>query len=280
MAFVGGHDWDTIQNTLHAWVVNGSGLTSSRVRWAGQDAPRSDEPGISMRLSIFDDAQSWVDHEVNHITFDDIAVTAVDAGTNTFEAVGHARQTGDGAVRLESDGDVPANTAEDTNYWVIRVDDDHFQLAETFADAMNGVAVDLGDEGTGNITLVDTATTLRAGEEIVFLARATVHATLTLECYTSEGVGMDMATAILNRVRSRSLLPSQQDLLQSANIGLLHFERVFALGSGTRDAFLFEPRASLQVLFALPSEESETGTIIETTEILNQITDQTSTVGD
>lgn len=265
------HDWDVIQNALHAYVVGGSQLDASRVRWAQQDAPRSDEPGIVMRLSIFDDVgMPWVDTETNYLTFDDITVTSVDAGANTLTSVGHELVTGDGPVRLVG-ADLPLNLLAATDYWVIVIDDDTIQLAAKFIDAMAlvPVPIDLGDVGSGSIVLVDTTTTFRAGQEISYLARSTVRASLSLECFTYDGVGANMATSILNRIRARSALPSQRAILEAANIGLSGFDRIFAL-MGTRDAFLFEPRASVNVQLVLASEDSETGTIIERVELTRE----------
>ena len=266
------HDWDAIQNALHAWVVGGTGMDATKCRWAQQDAPRPEEPGIIMRLTMFDDlGMPWVDHHVNYLTFADITVTAVDDAANTLTKVAHTLLTGDGPVQMEG-VDLPLNLAEDTNYWIIRVDADKVKLAANFVDAMNGVAIDLGDAGSGTIKIVDTTRTLRAGQEIKYLARSTVKATLSLECFTYDGVGANMATSILNRLRAKAPLPSQRAILEGANIGLTGFDRVFAL-MGTRDAFLFEPRASLNVQLTLVSEDEETGTIIERVEITNELAD-------
>lgn len=279
MAISGGHDWDEIMNTLHAYVVAGSGLAADKVVYAQQDAPRPEEPAIIMNLDVFDDVgMSWLDHEPNPHTFDDFTVTADDVA-DTLTAVAHERLTGDGPVRISSSGTLPGGLEADTDYWIIKVDDDTFQLAETFKNAMDGTVLDITSTGSGTITIADTDDTLRAGEEIKFFSRAMVKATLTLECYTNDAVGMDMATALLNRVRSRSGLPSQRDRLDAANIGLSGFDRVFSLDNGVQDAFVFEPRASMNVQLTLPSEESETGTIIESTEITDESEPKTWTVG-
>lgn len=266
------HDWDAIQNALHAWVVGGTAMDAAKCRWAQQDAPRPEEPGIIMRLTMFDDlGMPWVDHEVNYFTFADITVTAVDDVANTLTKVAHGLLTGDGPAEMVG-ADLPLNLVEDKNYWIIRVDDDTIKLAANFVDAMNGVAIDLGDAGSGSIKIIATATTLRAGQEIKYLARSTVRMTLSLECFTYDGVGANMATSILNRLRAKAPLPSQRAILEDANIGLTGFDRIFAL-MGTRDAFLFEPRASLNVQMTLASEDEETGTIIERVEITNELAD-------
>ena len=260
-------------NAIYSWTLNGSGLPSHKVVWAQQDAPRPEEPAIVMRLSIFDDVGSpWADHEVNLHSFSDITITGVDTGADTLTAVTHGRLTSDGPVKIETTGTAPGGLTTTNEYWIIKVDDNTFKLAASFLDSRNNIAIDITSAGTGTHKLVDTPNTLRAGEEIKHFSRAMLRVWLTLECYTSIGVGMDMATSILNRIRSRAALPSQKEILEDANIGLYGFDRVFAL-LGVRDAFLFEPRASVVVQLTLPSEEAETGTIIERTEITNEIPD-------
>lgn len=267
-----GHDWNSLFDYLHAYVVAGTDVAADQVRWADQDAPRASEPGIILRLSVFDDlGMPWVDHKVNYITFADITVTAVDATANTLTKVAHGRLTGDGPVQMVGT-DLPLNLVEARNYWIIKVDADKVKLALTFVDAMNGVAVDLGDVGSGTIQIIDTDRTLRAGQEIQYMARSTVRATLALECWTYEGVGANMATAVLNRLRARSALPSQRQRLYDLNVGLSGFDRIFAL-MGTRDAFLYEPRASLNMQLTLPSEVTEYGDIIERVRITNELAD-------
>ena len=107
---------------------------------------------------------------------------------------------------------------------------------------------------------------MRAGQEIIFTQRSLIKATLTAECYTDIGVGIDMASAILARVASRRLLPTPLDILQTANIGVSEITRIRSYG-GTQGNYIFEPRASMDVMLYLVSEASEEGTIIERTEI-------------
>lgn len=64
----------------------------------------------------------------------------VTVGTDTIAETGHGLNTGD-VVQLTSTGTLPAGLALATDYYVIRVDADNFQLAATPKDAEDGVPV-------------------------------------------------------------------------------------------------------------------------------------------
>lgn len=82
-------------------------------------------------------------------------------GTETFTAVAHGLETGDGPIRLTTTTTLPAGLSLATDYWVIKVDADNFQLAASLADAYAGTEVPISDNGTGTHTLSDTADTER-----------------------------------------------------------------------------------------------------------------------
>jgi len=269
MAISGGIDWVATQAALYDFVLACTGIAPDQLVWGGQQAPRPEQPGIIMRLMINDDNnRPWLDTESNPLVIPTITVTSVDDATNTFTKVAHTLQTGDGPVRMGG-ADLPLNITEGTDYWVIRVDANTFKLADGFVNAINGVAIDLGDAGSGTITLTSTDDTLRAGQEITFVQRSLLKAILTLECYTSVGVGMDMATSILWRIHAKRLLPTQYNILHDADISVIEIERVRSL-AGTQGQYLYEPRAQLDVHLYLASEDSENGGIIERTEITRE----------
>lgn len=262
-------DWVAIQKALQNWVVYCTGLAADHVVWGGQQAPRMTQPGIVMKLMMLDDdGLPWVDVANNYITFADITITGVSG--DTFTAVAHGRLTGDGAVRLTG-ADLPLGVEEDTDYWVIKTGADTFKLAASYVDAVATVPVPvtLSDAGSGAMLLVDTATTTRTGEEIDLIQRSLLKMTLTLECYTSSGVGIDMAQAILWRLAAKRLLPTALEIVQDANIGVIHVGRILNIG-GTQDLVLFEPRALMDVLLHLTSEETENTSSIERTEITDE----------
>lgn len=93
------------------------------------------------------------------------AVSAVDTTANTLTATGVAAsggalgtvlQTGDRLRLRNVGGALPAATpslAPVTDYFAIRVDDDHIKLAVTNADAMAGTAIDITGSGSGTTTI-------------------------------------------------------------------------------------------------------------------------------
>lgn len=268
-------NWDVVLAAMHAWVVGGSGLSDQKVVYGQQDAPRPEFPAITMRIAnITELGSSWLDYAHVPLVFSALAVTAVDVAANTLTCALHARVTGDGPVRVASTGTVPPALTVNTDYWVVRVDANTIKLATSFANAMAAVpvVVDLTGAGTGSITIVATSSTVRAGQEMEAISRTLLRVTLELHCHGEPIVGNTMAVALLQRVRGRRELPSQQAILEAANLALQDVERVRAI-IGTRDDFLFEPRAYLDVHMNLAVEESEAVTIIERVTGTNQIAD-------
>lgn len=87
------------------------------------------------------------------LTVADFTFTATNA-TETFTKVAHGLNTGDGPVQVSnSGGALPAGLAALTDYWVIKLTDDTFQLATSFQNAMAGTPLGITTDGTGTQTL-------------------------------------------------------------------------------------------------------------------------------
>lgn len=260
-------NWVTIRKALFDWVVSCTGMSDQKVTWARQkNTPRPSQDGISMKLYVVDDTgNSWVDTENKPLTFANKTITAVSGNNLTIPA--HDLVTGDGPVELIG-ADLPQPILEDTNYWIIRVDANTIRLAAQFEDTGGGDAtgnpitpITLTDTGSGSMILAALDTTFRSGEEIEYVQRGMVRATLQLFSYVDDDTGMDGAIATLRRVASRYRLPSNIAILDAANIGVTGMERTRSM-LGTRDATLFEPRAWLDIGLSLVFEERESGGII------------------
>ncbi len=269
----GGVNWTTVQAALHQWVTQATGLAPEQVIWDQQQAPRPTQPSITMRIAnMSTNGQPWTHTETNTLTFTDKMISAVDATANTLTSVAHGLLTGDGPVRVASTGTLPGGLVANTDYWFIRTSSDVFQLASTFAHTggetvANGghnalTAIDLSSVGSGTITLEDTVDTLRAGAEINFVSNALEQIVLELECRTTIGVGMEMATSILHRIVARQGFPSLGAILEDQNIGLTDVRNVRAI-HGVRNSVVFTPICHLDVWLSIPSQDAEVTTIIE-----------------
>jgi hypothetical protein len=74
--------------------------------------------------------------------------------TGRLTITAHGLVTGDGLGRLtNSGGALPTGLAAGTDYWIIRVDADSFQVATSRANALVGTAVAFSDNGTGTHTI-------------------------------------------------------------------------------------------------------------------------------
>jgi hypothetical protein len=91
-----------------------------------------------------------------------LASTEISAVTNAADSltiVGHGKRTGFGPVQISGTGDLPDGLEADTDYYLIRLTDNTFSLAESRLDAVQGTAVELDDDGTGTISLVGSLVT-------------------------------------------------------------------------------------------------------------------------
>lgn len=282
MAFEGGRDWTETQRGIADWVVACTGLPADSVLWGRQEsAPRPGMPGITMWVVEHDPVNTaWTDVEDNYLEFSPKTVTSVSIVNNALAIPAHELENGDGPVTVASTGTLPAGLEADTPYWVIVLDDGSISLAATFAESGGAAgsgnpstAIDLSSAGTGTITVRAAATTRRVGEELLEYARVNHRLVLRLECHARDGVGIDMATAILARVSHRSARHSNYLILEAINVGLVSIDRVRALG-GRLDTALFEPRAQVDVVLTAPSEETLALAAIETVIIENEELDQ------
>lgn len=85
----------------------------------------------------------------SYTTLVDQTFTALNAG-DVFTAVAHGMSTGDGPFRM-SGGSLPTGTAVDTNYWIIKLTADTYQVATTKANALALTALVLTGDGSGTL---------------------------------------------------------------------------------------------------------------------------------
>ncbi len=84
---------------------------------------------------------------------EDITLTPTH-GTDLFTLAAHGMATGDGPYRLTTTlADLPLNLLVDTDYWIIKLTADTFQLATSYANAIAETEVAFDDNGTGVHTL-------------------------------------------------------------------------------------------------------------------------------
>lgn len=80
-------------------------------------------------------------------------IDSVTFAADTLTKVAHGLQTGHGPIQLSTTGVLPVGLSLDTDYLVIRVDDNTLQLANSLEDAVEGVPVPFADAGTGTHSL-------------------------------------------------------------------------------------------------------------------------------
>lgn len=78
---------------------------------------------------------------------------AAESDDEVWTAAAHGKATGDGPYQVR--GTLPTGISANTNYWVIVLDENTFQLAASHQDALDELPVSISTDGTG-LTLVVT----------------------------------------------------------------------------------------------------------------------------
>jgi hypothetical protein len=261
----------TIKNAIHTWFKNASGLTADRVRWAGQNAP---EPSNTLhwillgRFSMTNPGSDWTEYEPNPLVFANKVVT-LDAATDTGTSADHDLLTRDGPIRLETTGSLSGTgLAVDTDYWCIKTDANTLQFSESFAAADAGIYIDIQGAGTGVHSIVDTADTRRAGQELKELVRGARRVSFEVQCFPPQPElpelqdDYDDPVSVLSDCVAKAGLGIYASALQDAGIGLLDAGTPTSVG-GIQNSVYFEPRATMTVVFSTTSEVEGTETIID-----------------
>lgn len=110
------------------------------------------KPSGASFLTLIAEAQSFRYVIGDAVGFTVASSTDVDATANTITKADHGFSTGLGPIQASTSSALPGGLSTSTNYWVIVVDDDTFQLASSEANAHAGTAINLTDAGTGNQT--------------------------------------------------------------------------------------------------------------------------------
>lgn len=262
--------WDTIQKALQNWVVAGSGLAADHVLWGYRGAGRPSAPHIILTItSVRNPVHDFIEYEDNPLVFSPLTVSAVDPVADTLAIAGHPLVTGDGPVRVASTGTLPAPLQAGVDYWAVTVDADHVRLADSYVHTGGNfpgnpiTTIDLTSSGSGTITLSATASTVRAGQELVARAQGVREVVMHADCYAPEGSGIQ-AVQILTDVQAA--LQVYATALDAAGVGISDFGEAGAQGgvkfvSGRRGTIL-EPRAMFDLSFYVSSEITGAETII------------------
>lgn len=142
--------------------VDGQGVTSTKVSVTSEAVARQEK--------IHNDLVTGLDAVVGKnftAAFAPLAtnlagiVVTADPVTDELDHVAHGWNTGDGPIQFtNAGGALPAGIVALTDYYVVKVDADHFKIATTLANAFAGTIVDITDAGTGVQTATPTGAAL------------------------------------------------------------------------------------------------------------------------
>lgn len=134
----------------------------------------------------------------------------------------------------------------------------------------------LGQVGTDS-TVVEPNPSPAPGQEIRIRHLGYRAGTVSFRCFAGP-TGSSSPLSILNRLVGRARFIDQLALFKSAGIGMLQCLPI-ADFSGPLGTTVFEPRAQMDMLVNLASEDVEYTTFIERVELVNGIDDTTQIVG-
>ncbi len=146
------YDTDELTVRFHDGVNAGGKFFSSKT--FGCKAIRSaDKAAITTGVKWDPDGVIW-QNKFNGLSFwlgaDFVFVDAdVTVASDSIAETGHGMITGDGPFDMVTSGTLPAGLAVSTEYWCIRVDDNNFKVALSYALATAGTAVDITSAGSG-----------------------------------------------------------------------------------------------------------------------------------
>lgn len=257
--------WSTVMAGIQTWVAFGTGLPGSSAIWAGQPAARRPDPWLSLNITdtLPTGLDDWETGTDNFIAFT-FPVAPNPSPANTFTAIGHGRQTGDGPLQVTSTGAIPTGLAALTNYWAIVLDPNTLQLASTLYGANTSVSVAFTDAGSGTITFTSQAKARRVGQEVTRTVSGVRDVVLSINAYAQAPQGPNAAVMLLNDLRSSRFLPSQKDTLRGAAIGVHEMSPVHNIGAVVANT-QWESRAHMDVHLYVPASLSEFGTYIQET---------------
>lgn len=273
-------DFDTLENTIHTWAVRCTGLAPTSIQWGMLAQPRPAGPWISMSvMGVKPIGNDWLTAEDNPLTFADLTVDLANPVDDWLAITAHGLQTGDGPVRVEG-ADIPDGLLADTDYWVVRLDDDTLYLAVSYRatggfdiggmPSGNPVSiVDIYNNGGNPLFLVDTPSTRRAGAEIKNVVRGVRTVKISAQCFSGKPP-TGAPKSILNDWATACSLPGNLQLLQAGNIGLSGFDNISVAGSALNTT-LFEPRATTMIGLNITAEISEIASFIERVSGKNRI---------
>ncbi len=123
----------------------------------------------------------------------DTTIDSVDHTVDTFTEATHGWKTGDGPIRLAWATTFPPEITAGTDYWLIVTGASTFKIATSFANALAGTALAFSSNGTGALTLSDTADT----ERIRWGSEGLLDASIALDTNKSYRVRCDHAQNVV-----------------------------------------------------------------------------------
>lgn len=159
-------------SSAYALTVDGDGVTSTDVSITSGGAATQEQIHSALLTALNAVVgRNFLATFTPLVNADDTFVST--HASDLFTATAHGLLTGDGPFQCTTTTTLPAGLSLATDYWIIRLTDDTFQLATSLANALAGTAVAITTDGTGTHTISDTASTVRASDPLIITGTAT-----------------------------------------------------------------------------------------------------------
>lgn len=143
-----------VNSTKYQVQVDGPGITSTLVSVTSDASATIPEINNALLTALNAVVGANYTAAFSPLSFNNFTFTA-DSTTDHLTATAHGLNTGDGPVQVSnSGGALPAGLAAATNYWVIKIDANTFELATSLSNALAGTQIDITSNGTGTQTLL------------------------------------------------------------------------------------------------------------------------------
>jgi len=148
-----------VNATKYQVQVDGPGITSTLISITSDSSATVPEINNALLVALNAVVGANYTAAFSLLAFTNFTFTA-DSTTDHLTATAHGLNTGDGPVQVSnSGGGLPGGLATSTNYWVIKIDANTFELATSLANALAGTQIDITTNGTGTQTVLHQTTT-------------------------------------------------------------------------------------------------------------------------
>jgi len=156
------------------------------------------------------------------------SATDIANATEIFTNVAHGFVTGD-KVQVATSSALPTGLSANTNYWILKLTADTFQVCDTYAHAIAGTnVVTISDDGTGNQTFTQHEKLVGLDSELMtLLAKEKGKYTITIKpAYAFECLSVDLHAQAVAREVDKCPAVISETISGTSNVVIVHISDI------------------------------------------------------